>query len=282
MVFCPYHPGSREKLFWEPTANGLAAGREAAAADVAGLLEVIERDALAVSWLLQIPGLELSPEDALGEEYAATMYAVLRGGVEARLALVSLDIPLPICVAAIYDQSSMPCVSFGAAARTDVRSAAKKALCEAALARYTMKLAIALLVGEPSCELACYDPKTYQEHGLAWARPENAVQTTWVFGNRAVSCHELEASHMPPGEVLNYVVELVGAAGYPVYSCDLSTPELATAGWAVHRLLVPGLQPLNPGRYRRMLRSERLSKVHRWLGQNGSCYKISDFIHPFC
>ncbi len=280
LVYCPYHPGPRETFFWEPTTTGLAAGRSSAAADTSGLLEVIERDALAASWLLKIPGQELSLEEALAGDYLAIHHALYRGCVHVRLALVTLDIPVPVCVAAIYDESSRPHVSFGSGAAGDVQGAAKRALCEAAFTRYTLKLGLAVC-GSPTSDPFASDPTTFQQHGLAWADKDAASFSCWLFGSRESSVIPLNGSDLTASPMLNNLVDVVWEAGYVAYSVDLVTPEIEGAGWAVRRVLVPGLQPLNPGRNRNMMDSPRLRQVQRLYG-NIMCPGIGKAIHPFC
>ncbi len=281
LVFCPYHPPPSETLFWEPTTTGLAAGRGSEAAEVAGLLEVIERDALAVTWLLQLPGQELPLQAARKDAYPFVIHSLRRGSAEIRLALVTIDIPVPVCVAAIYDDSSMPHVAFGSSAALDVRTAAKKALCEAAFTRYTLKLGIALF-GEQCLDPFTDDPKTYQEHGLAWARKESAARSTWIFGKRSIPCFHPIDSGERQNALLPRLVSMVSQAGYDVYRCDLSTPEIASAGWSIRRIIVPGLQPLNPGRYRRMLQSARVEGTHHQLKRPGKGTSVNSAVHPFC
>lgn len=281
MVFCPYHPRTGEKFFWEPTATGLASGRSCDSARIAGLLEVIERDALAVSWILKIPGQELPLDQALGKEYETIVYELMRGHATARLAIVSLNIPLPVCVAAIYDETSKPCAAFGAAAALDIQTAASKALCEAALVRYTIKLRISVLK-EESLDPSDCNPATYQEHGLAWANPESLSKTEWLFGNRRAAYSSLGDSNMSPDKALDHLLGVIGDAGYGALDCDLSTPELTDFGRRVHRMIVPELQPLNPGRYRRMLDSERLIDICDRMGSRYDQSSINNYVHPFC
>lgn len=281
LVFCPYHPNEEEKLFWEPTANGLASGLSSTAAQIAGMLEVVERDALAVSWLLRIPGQELSLTEALGKDHKAFAHSMHRGPTTVRLALLSLDIPIPVCVAAIYDEASMPCVAFGSGASIDLKTAAQKALSEAALVRYTLKLRLNVLQDRASHPENC-DPKTFQEHGLAWVDPENATLTKWIFGSRMASCPSIGNALMHPQSILDHLIDTIAEAGYRVYACDLTRAELASRGWVVQRVIIPGLQPLNPGRYRRMQRSERLVSVHKWLRGNQQPLTMFDAVHPFC
>lgn len=281
MVLCPYHPASTEKLFWEPTTTGVAAGNATDAARIAGLLEAIERDAVAVSWMLRIPGCELSLDEVFRDESPFVKYNLLRGAAEVRLAVVSLDIAVPVCLAAIYDFREKPGLAFGSAAALDVRTAATRALSEAALSRYTLKLRINAL-RETELDPSSDDPRTYQDHGLAWANPELAPQSSWLFGSRFVELEQLKTTDVSSDFTFQELVERVNDRGYSVYCCNLSGDALASMGWSVQKVLVPGLQPLNPGRYRRMVESDRLRKISSLYMKDSGELTLNSFIHPFC
>jgi bacteriocin biosynthesis cyclodehydratase domain-containing protein len=275
LVYTPYHPPAGEALVWEPVTTGLAAARSRDSAVLSGLLEVVERDALACAWALRRPARRLRLEDAFGPQQEAVCSRVLRGGLRLSLGLLPTDLGLPVVVARLASDDGPVYCSFGSAAALTVDQASLKATMEAALVRHTLILRLSLAGPPPVPQHpAAADPADFQEHGLAWTAPVATPRTDWLFAGDG-GTFAAAAADLPDA------AGRVEAAGYEPLVADLMPPPFAT-GWAAVRVVVPGLQPLNPGRHRVMTDSPRLRAVAAAWQVDSDPASLNHDVHPWC
>ena len=228
---CPAHPGS---AFGRADSNGVAAGRTVADATVRALLELIERDAVALWWYRR------APRPALGT-------AVWRGSLADRIrrwfesqgrACWALDltsdlgVPVVAAVSAIGDGD----IRLGFGAGFDRKAALERAMLE--MAQLT---AIAGAADRRSVRLP-------PDLGR-WLREVDTAGEPQLVPARAGAT----ASRCRPGGTavarLSRLVSLLARSGLEVLAVELSRPEFALK---VVRVVVPGLRPwwrrLAPGR----------------------------------
>lgn len=233
---------------------GLATGPTRAAAEESALLEIVERDAMALSWNGRAGLHQVLPDPAL---------ARLAEGPQRQLhtRFYSFHSPfgIPVIGALVYDRST-GYLALGAGARPDPRQAAVKALGEA--------LQLSLLLGE-------YDDPHGAFAAAAQAaqsplRPWRADRHYAASYRRDLSdvmdygCHlqlaldpavqqrienELRASisgppgalaDLPPGDMDTLMCSLQDTGHAPA-AVDVTTPDVRAAGLHVTRVLVPGL-----------------------------------------
>ncbi len=273
LVALPCHPDPEEPLIWVPTATGLAAGRDCDQAVAHGLLEVIERDAVACHWFSGTPGTPVELDRV--PELNGLLAELLRGELSADVCTLENDFGVIVSVARLRSHGATPECAFGSSAAFGLIESAQGALLEAALVRYSLALAAASGVLEPQPD---GDPATFFEHGASWSVPGSSNASDWLF-EAAPGPHGRERSD-PFGAcgivAAHALIERVEARGHPVLVADTTTPELLRADWHACRVVVPGLQPLNPGRHRVMRDSPRILRSSNHSGHR------HDHVHPFC
>ena len=214
------------------TSSGLAAGRTPLRALLRALQELIERDALIVTWLHGVPGRQVEPLarhraeiDALGGEIvcidATPAYS------PHPVALVAGRLPL----------RGVTRLSLGAACRATWADAVEKA--------YLEWLQGVVFVGyyrefHPELELRSpQEVHTFEEHAVYYSlRPEEWERIPLLHGEPASP--PLDGDPSPES-----LIRALAGAGIRVYYRDLTTADVLQAGIRVVRVLSPDLAPIH-------------------------------------
>jgi ribosomal protein S12 methylthiotransferase accessory factor len=234
---------------------GLAAGPTLAAAQWNGLCEVIERDAMTMTWTGRRTLQRIQPTDLL-----ARLGRGPRGAFDTRWFAFPTDVHLPVIGALVRDTTT-GYLSMGMGAHPDPGQAMTKALGEA--------FQLQLLLGD-------YDDPD-GAFARAAANPDSPLKP-WRAGRDYATayradlsdaidygCHlqlhldptiqqrfetELDAStsgEMRPADLaahapadLTQTVARLAALGHRVVSVDVTTPDVRAAGLRVTRIVVPG------------------------------------------
>ena len=133
MAYVALPPAVEAEGFWPQISTGCAAHGDLGAAVIGGLLEVVERDAVAITWLLERPLTRI--------EGAEQLLAPIAGcGLEVALYDATTDVGIPVVVAVLRGAGPVATV-LAAACRADPQAAAARALAEAVHARTMLRLA---------------------------------------------------------------------------------------------------------------------------------------------
>ena len=208
--------GARQ--FCSADSNGCGTGPTLDDAILAAILELIERDAVAIWWYnrLILPTIELA---SLGDSRILQIEQEFRrkGRTLSVIdATTDIGIPAYVAIAARFDGSE-PC--FGAAADCSPRRAAFKAIAEASQ--------ICFWVGKGAGT----------EELLGWVRSTSIHDHPYLRGRAERPACEPKA--MLPAVALRHCVERLKAAGLDSYYVDLTRPEIAAPA---ARAIVPGLR----------------------------------------
>jgi ribosomal protein S12 methylthiotransferase accessory factor len=221
---------------------GSASGARLADAVASGLLELIERDAVALWWVGGRPGAPLAPDD---ERDATAILSQLRGPNRTRLSWLldlTTDIDVP-CVAALSTNEDGFELAGGFAARPTMRDAAEAALLE--MCQMELALAVVRLKRSQSGE-ASFAEIDHRHWRRATGLDANDISILKPMGEpRRASSNAAPAAYSLP-----QLVERVMAVGSQVWFVDQSRPDLRIP---VAHVLADGLQPMPSS-----LRSPRL------------------------
>jgi bacteriocin biosynthesis cyclodehydratase domain-containing protein len=271
-VYVPYRRARAETEVAPSISSGLAAGPTFAAAALSGLQEVLERDALAISWLHRLPPREV-PDEAVRCSAAVSGHLAGRAGWTVRFHDLSLDVGVPVVAAVMdYRHGREQVLSFGSACRPDLTAAVEKAFLEAAQGQtYIRRLLRRYTDWEPRDDFA--DVDDFNKHAVLYTkRPELRERAGYLVhptdppaGGRPVRAYPGAAGADPATEFARLAAELT-ERGYPVYLVDLTTVDVAQAGVHVVRVLVPGLHHLAGVHPCRFLGGRRLHEIPRALG----------------
>jgi ribosomal protein S12 methylthiotransferase accessory factor len=198
--------------------NGCAAGVTADSATLAALLELIERDAVALWWYNRAPRPAVDLAALSSRRIDAVLAAARESGRQVAVLDLTADFRIPVCAAVAAGESSG--IALGFAAHPDPERCAWKALAE-------MSAGMAMLE----------NPRSARRQWLGEARVQE-------FPHLVPCGPKVCWGPQPPdetGSMVKTLVQRAHAIGLDVLAMDLTRAEL---GVPVVRVVAPGLRPL--------------------------------------
>lgn len=279
-VYLHYRRLREEAAVAPSISTGLAAGPSFREAVLSGLYEIIERDALAVSWLHRLPPRPVADDMIMASSQVSYLIA---GATSWRVRFYDLSLDLtPSCVVAVMEHTGGPdrIMSFGSACRWSPAEAVRKAFLEAAQGLTYVRR---LLKQHEDWEAAedFHDVDDFNKHAIFYSKyPELRERAGYlVHPTRPPACTRPERpAPADTRDPLDLMVKELGEAGRRVCVVDLTTPDVRQLGVHVVRVLVPGLQHLAGHHACRMLGGRRLREVVAALGTDSA--PDNPFPHP--
>lgn len=281
-VYQPYQPASDEPLIAPSLSTGLACGTDHTNAVIAGLCEVIERDAVTLAWIGQIQPPRIDVRDReLSDEVGTIIEMLNQRGFRWAAFDLTTDAGVPVIAALVQGESPVgSIVSFGSACHPNAHRAMLKALIEAVHCRMYVK---SLIRREPlwkagrgfrSVTSFADHARFYSVHGEYRQRLER-----WWSSTQSVDCRD--ASAQPSAEWLRKQVETLAGAGYETLVIDLTPPDVVHLGLHVVRVLLPGFQPLHGNHLWPHLGGDRLGRLRNVFGpQVSQPLRWNRYPHP--
>ena len=243
MVYCPYKFPSRSERLLRPISTGLAAGCTRSEAMVSALMEIVERDSFVIFWenSLSSPTIDLRnlpPDESLRQIVERMQDA----GLDLCCKWTTTDLGIPSVVIMAVDPRQEPLVAFAARAHVDPVTCLTRALEELEQVRASVRAIIA----ERGIPEDVDSVRTMEDHFCFYARADRLPLLEFVRNGPLM---QLPVSPAParPGETVRRITARLAARGYEPVAFDLTTPDLAEAGFHVVRLVVAGLQPVTFG-----------------------------------
>lgn len=252
-AFCVYQPYTSpwdEAPVVQMVTTGLACGASLEEAILAGLCEVVERDAAMLMWLQsrRPPRVSLSADLPYG-----VTEALARFGPNARhvtLLDATSDLALPTYVA-VWDGplGALSGAVFASCAKPFADAAAVGAITELA---QCLMWAASLTDGDTLLPDPMTDPFDKIERHVLWPLRAD-TRSAWAFAvgsdRRTGFGPDAESPIRDVLVTLDQMVERVRAAGLQVVAVDVTSPDIAEAGLHVARVVIPWAQPLFFGRH---------------------------------
>jgi ribosomal protein S12 methylthiotransferase accessory factor len=229
-----------------PTSSGLACHADPWQALYSALTEVIERDAVMITWLTRS---RPTPLPTALHWTARDGNAVRFDRAPEKYLLYQLDSPagIPVVFAVARGAEGQPGAAVGAAAHLSLAHACRKALVEA---HQTMQWASHMLAEGRARPPSAQHISDLEGHVAYYLAPSRARAFDFLDGPgptpRSVDLAKLPAQPDPETACRELVARLA-AAGLDCYAVDVTAPEVRAAGLWVVRAVVPGLYPLLVG-----------------------------------
>lgn len=261
MTYLHLRPASTGERFMLPISTGCAAHTQLDAALVGALSEVIERDAIALTWLARLPLARLE-FDEVGEELAELLERGRRSHVGQLLfdATTDLGVPTVYCLDVAPANTKLARMVTCCSA-LDPEAAVQKALRESASSRIGLAVEREL-PEDPDAFISVY-------HGADWmGRPERREAFSFLEdapGRRKLSELPSLATGSHTGD-LHLLLDRLAEAGAEAFVVDLTVDEARAVGFRVVRVLVPALQPLSFSFRARFLAHPRLREATIRMG----------------
>lgn len=268
-----------------PTSNGLAYGSTVDEALVSGILELVERDAVMITWYkgLSMPLVDVESDPALA---AFFLRHVWPAGIEVSLVELSVFSGIPVVLAVVRNRASeLAPLGLGAAAGATPLRAAKKAVCEAISTRgwVIFKQRDGHVV-DPDSDFN-ETVRIFDDHISLYANSELIPDTEFLDS----SSHRVridQIASLPdrdPGVLRDALISKLSNDGIEMYAVDATSPDVREAGGHVVKVFSPQLQPLDCGYRRRYLGTRRLREkpVELGLVPATEAEYLNPLPHPF-
>ena len=266
---------SAGERFTNGVSTGCAVHSDPAAACVNGLLEVLERDATALTWLQRLPHPEVDlaadpPTGAAAEVLARTS----REHLPVRVFDATTDVGVPVLYAVQQSQDPRLAHLVAATCELDPQRALAK------LHRELASLRIALR-HVPDPQVADDDVNGVCAGALVAGRAENASWFDFLLspGRGAprerttlteVGRRTAGAAAAAPREQLRWLVDRLADRGMEAVAVDLTTSEARSVGATAVRMLVPQAVPLSFVHRARYLATPPLSAAPVAMGHRAA------------
>lgn len=240
LVYLHIPAHSYGERFALPISTGCAAHADIEAALLSALCEVIERDAIALTWLqrLALPMIEV-------DRTSARLSAFGHGDDRSDVRRIFFDATTDVGVPTVYslelsDRDDKIAQLVMCATTLDPEQAIVKVMREAASARIAMSIDRAM-PDSPDEFIGVHHGAAHMGHRSMRSRFDFLASST---GRRKLSQMPNLATGDPAAD-LCVVLDRLERMGLDSYAVDLTTDEAESVGFRVVRTLVPGLMPLS-------------------------------------
>ncbi len=262
LIYMPWRrQGLDEVRIGHATSSGLACGATLEEAVLAGLLEVIERDAFMLVWhnRLSLPLLDWSSDPELAEldrRYFAS------SGLSYSAVDLSIFFDIATVLGVVHGPAGqLGALGVGAASAPAVAVAWRKALAEAfSVQRWVRDMALEEpeRVGRPAKAISTFD-----EHTLFYAGSERARRAAFLDSSAdrkaTAAIPTLEGANVL--EQIESIVRRLDERDASAYAVDVTSPDVLSAGLHVVHVVVPELCPLDVVEGARFLGGRRMYRA---------------------
>jgi ribosomal protein S12 methylthiotransferase accessory factor len=259
LVFMPWKRCSPDEVrVGHATSSGLACAATVEEAILAGVLELVERDAFMLAWhnRLSLPLLDWDGDEELvrlDRRYFAP------SGLRYSAVDLSVFLDVPTVLGVVHGPPGrLGALGVGAASAPRVGEAWRKALAEAfSVRRWVADRALEEpeRLGRPPATI-----ETFDDHTLHYADEGRAQRAAFLDGSdgrrEVADVHPLDGENVL--ELIEAVCERLAAHGASAYAVDVTSPDVAAAGLSVVHVLAPELCQLDVVEGARFLGGRRL------------------------
>lgn len=261
-------------------STGLACARTRSAALLAALLEVVERDAFALTWWRRLPTVPLLLPRS-GPLASVVRDRFGRSGLVFLYRLLPTDLGISVVLVIVLDPKAGSSVAaVGAAARLDPEAALLKALLEAVQTRTWLRQMGGGAGFDPGAGFK--NVRRFSDHVRLYGQPQSLAHLRFLVDSAAtpVRLEEIRHASRSAEADLGYCLARLERQGLGALAVDLTTPDLAACGFVAVKVLVPGLLDIGPSHAQRFLGYSRLWEVPERLGLVGEA-GLNPYPHPF-
>lgn len=275
-----------EALLTPPITTGAAAGQTMERATLAGLLEVIERDAFIIYWLQQVQAKQINIDAIENTEIQELVQLAKDYRLELHILYLQTDVPVHTISLVMLDRSSIgPAVTVGAKTGFDLTTMIIDVLQDQLAQRglvYNMKETYPDMVAVPTQEL------THISRMIYWQNPERIQDIEHFLVGDICAIEDLPVYQVTADTVsrLSHLYSWFSEKEYPIYYREIISPELKDLceGLSVVVVKVPDMQPLYLEEQLKATGGTRLQSVPKvlglstWYDAHGSYFTTP---HPF-
>ena len=238
-------PPTAAERFWLPISTGVAAHTDLAAAILAAACEVIERDALALTWLLRLPLPQIVLPSAAPEPIAQLQRRLEEGRQQCYLfdATTDIGVPTVLLVQLLTGHPTMD-VFVTCATAVDSVVAGSKAIKEAATSYRVMSKERPIPESVfDFCDLT--NGADYYGRGGHRSDFDFLLKSTQTTSLEAMNSARPIGAHIRSADALKQLIAYFRQREMELVVVDLTTDELRDVGLWVTRVVIPDLVPIS-------------------------------------
>lgn len=261
-----------EEQFSQVSSNGLAAGQDNDDAAIRATYELIERDAMMLTWYAQLPCQRLS----LDSQYQGKMRVMIdslgaRGcQLELYLLDVGIHVPTVVCLS-LGDGITTPAVSVALATHGDIQVAMRKALLEQG---HVMPYLCHLMSTGHGRPRQVHEVQTLEDHA-AYYFPSDKVAAFDFMRQPAALAMDANLWPHPVVDGADDLRRRLLAANVDVAIVDVTAPDVALSPFRVARAVGVNMQPIHFGEQFKRVDNPRLRKLLKGRAVNSNPHPIA-------
>lgn len=248
-VYVPYKFPSRKDVILRPISTGLGAGSTPSQALTAGLLEIIERDAFAITWLnrLEVPTIDLQ---SLPDGPAKVIFDRLtNAGITVLCKETTTDVGIPAVLLSSRQEDPKHglIVAHSTRAGLNLVDCIQGALEELEQSRDAIRHWISTR-GVPPADGPL---RTIEDFFSYYCHVDRLLKLEFLGKGpmKMITQQDIQTSQAGTGDIdwdscLAEIVRCLDAAGYEPIGVDITPIDVLECGVRVARAIVPGLQPV--------------------------------------
>ncbi|MBC3919057.1 TOMM precursor leader peptide-binding protein [Undibacterium sp. CY18W] len=261
-----------EEQFSQVSSNGLAAGQNNDDAAIRATYELIERDAMMLTWYAQLPCQRLSLDSQYHGKMRLMIDDLTGNGIQLELYLldVGIHVPTVVCLG-LGDGISTPAVSVALATHGDIQVAMRKALLEQG---HVMPYLCHLMRSGHKIPQQVHEVQTLEDHAAYYFSSNKLGAFDFM---RQPASMAMDASRWPYPDVQNAedLRQRLLAANVDVAIVDVTAPDVALSPFRVARAVGIHMQPIHFGEQFKRIDNPRLRKLLKGRIVNNNPHPIA-------
>ncbi|CAM4233998.1 TOMM precursor leader peptide-binding protein [Pseudoalteromonas maricaloris] len=250
---CPY-----EEQFSQVSSNGLAAGKDNEDAAVRACFELIERDAMMLTWYAQLPCTRLDADSLLTGKLKLMVESITQQGIALELYLldVGIHIPTVVCLG-LGDGFTTPAVSVSLATHDNINVAVTKALLEQG---HVMPYLCSLMQSGHKAPQTVEQVRTLEDHAAFYFSSAHLSAFNFMRQPKSES-KPLSCWSYPTLEGAADLRQRITKAGVDIAIVDVTASDVALSPFRVARAVGVNMQPIHFGEQFKRIDNPRLHKL---------------------
>lgn len=246
--------GNQHENFVYPISTGVAAHSDLTKAVLSAICEVVERDAIALTWLARMPLAQIDFDTDVPPVHKDKFRQLGRGHMKQLFFNATTDIGIPT-VYSLQLVEGHPSLSQFVSCSTnfDAWEAAAKVIRESASGRTMFEF-------DQQIPDDIMDFTRLEDGAAYMGRPEQRHHFDFLVQSRSRQPISSMQGEYPADDAgrLQWLKQRFSDLGYKVYISELTTDELKEVGLRTVRVIIPGLMPMTPVQRARFLGHPRL------------------------
>lgn len=248
----------QKEQFSQVSSNGLAAGQDNDDAAIRACYEMIERDAMMLTWYAKLPCKRLKYDSLYKGKMRVMIDEILALGIELECYLldVGLHVPTVVCLA-MGDGYRTPAVSVALATHGDIKVAMRKAILEQG---HVMPYLCHLMRSQQKIPQHVSEVQSLEDHAAYYF----SIDKRYAFDFMRCTIDEaidVTDWQYPVVRNIHELKQRLDDAGIDVAVVDVTSPDMALSPFRVARAIGVNVQPIHFGEQFKRVDNPRLRKL---------------------